>query len=246
MTANLSGGLTVKSLQASPAGRGRRALHPAVVFILLLAGCTPSVPSSNPSPAAMPASPVTSAPASPGGSPIDTANWAVYKSKRYGFDIKYPPGWAVTPATHDWKLEKDVADWDAAGSEVFWAPVPLYVTVWSTPAGNMAATVDGVAAWVEQYCQLGNHSCTGLDQATPLCNGRDCDAGLLVTVDGQFYEAFFTGGQHEGHVVGVTVGRPESHETVARYGGARRLLESFLSGMNVCPARPDKTPPGCP
>jgi len=80
----------------------------------------------------------------------------------------------------------------------------------------------------------------------PLCNGTDCDPGLLVTGDGEFVQAFFTGGKHKGRMIVVEVGRPEWHESVARYGGARRLLEGFLSGMGVCPARPDQAPAGCP
>ena len=44
----------------------------------------------------------------------------------------------------------------------------------------------------------------------------------------------------------MEVGLPEWHQNVAKYGGARRLLEGFLSGMGVCPARPDQAPAGCP
>ena len=122
----------------------------------------------------------------------------------------------------------------------------LYVAVWSAPAKVTPETTEGVAAWVEQYCKVGGKSCSGLDQSVPLCNETDCDPGLLVTVDGDFVEAFFTGGKHEGRIVAVEVGLPESASPVAEYGGSRRLLEGFLSGMGVCPARLDQSQPGCP
>ena len=61
-----------------------------------------------------------------------------------------------------------------------------------------------------------------------------------------FVQAFFTGGKHKGRMIAVDVGLPESAEPVAEYGGARRLLEGFLSGMDVCPAQPDQSQPGCP
>jgi len=176
---------------------------------------------------------------------MDTSNWIVYESKRYGFDIKHPPGWIVTPARHDWTLEKDAADWGGYGGDDFSPPSKdVFVSVWSTPT-NTPETVEGVAAWVEDYCTKGGFSCTGLDKSVRLCSERDCLPGLLVTADGKYAEAFFTGGKHKGQMVGVAVGRPEWHETVTHYGGSRRLLEGFLAGMGVCPARPDGMPPSC-
>jgi hypothetical protein len=224
------------------AGKGRSALAPGVVLILLGTGCTPMGPSA----ASQPPATILATP-SPSTSPIDTTNWVVYTSRRYGFDIKHPPGWTVNPATHDWMLEKDADDWGGGGSEGFSAPgASLYVTVWSTPAKDTPETLEGVASWVAEYCRQGGGSCIGLDQAVPLCNGTDCHSGLLVTFEsGASVEAFFTGGTRKGQMVGVTVGRPEWHESVAKYGGARRLMEGFLAGMGVCPLRQDPTPQGC-
>ncbi len=122
----------------------------------------------------------------------------------------------------------------------------LFVAVWSVPAKDTPATPEGVAAWVEQYCQLAGTSCSGLDRSVPLCNGMDCDPGLLVKDDDGFVGAYFTGGKHKGQMIVVEVWRPEGHDVVATYGGARRLLEGFLAGMVVCPARPDQAPAGCP
>ena len=150
----------------------------------------------------------------------------------------------MVPAERDWTLEADVGQPGFGGREEFVTPAhDLYVAVWSAPANDTPETPDGIAAWVEQYCKLAG--CSGLDKSVPLCNGTDCDAGLLATDNG-FVNAFFTGGEHKGRIVAVEVGLPEWAEPVAEFGGARRLLEGFLSGMGVCPAQPDQSQPGCP
>ena len=82
-------------------------------------------------------------------------------------------------------------------------------------------------------------------RAVPLClERRDCHPGFLVP----FAEdtlAFFTGGiVPEGKVVVVAVWRPESDPNVAPYGGARHLLEAFLSTMHVWPIGPVSRPDG--
>jgi len=237
-----------------PRRAGRIALLRAVVLTLLLSGCTPSAPSPNGSSSvtiptsAMPGTSGTSGTSSPSAPPIDTGNWIVYESKRYGFSIKHPPGWRVYPATHDWTLKADADNWQSAGTEKFVSAAnDVTASVWSTPAKDTPATLEGVAAWVEKYCELSaKFSCPGvLDRAVPLCNESDCHSGLLETFTDES-QAFFTGGDHEGQLVVIAVWRPELDDTVKKYGGARRLLEGFLSGMDVCPARPDQTPPGCP
>lgn len=236
----------MKPRHTRQAGPARIAL-PAALMLVLLAGCTPSAVPANPSPpATIPPSTTSPAP-SPSASPIDTTNWTVYESKQYGFTIKHPPGWSVWPASRDWTLEADAGQEGRGGQETFVTPAEdLYVAVWSAPAKDTPETLEGVAAWVNTYCKLAGASCSGLDRSVPLCNGTDCDPGLLVTVDGEFVEAFFTGGTHQGRMIVVEVGLPERAENVAKYGGARRLLEGFLSGMGVCPARPDQAPAGCP
>jgi hypothetical protein len=246
----------MKPRHTSQAGPARIALR-AALMLVLLAGCTPTAPSANTSPSTPIQTTATSATSSPSASPIDTTNWTVYESKQYGFSIKHPPGWEVLPAERDWTL-KDAGQEGGGGQETFVTPADdLYVAVWSAPAKDTPETPEGVAAWVEQYCKLAGKSCSGLDRSVPLCNGAEstlktfledfyCDPGLLVTVDGDFVEAFFTGGKHKGRMIAVEVGLPESAAPVAEYGGARRLLEDFLSGMGVCPAQPDQSQTGCP
>lgn len=238
----------MKPRHTSQAGPARIALR-AALMLVLLAGCTPTAPSANTSPSTpiqTTATSATSATSSPSASPIDTTNWTVYESMQYGFNIKHPPGWEVLPAERDWTL-KDAGQEGRVGLETFATPAEdLIVAVWSAPAKDTPETPEGVAAWVEQYCKVAGKSCSGLDRSVPLCNGTDCDPGLLVTDDGDFVEAFFTGGKHKGRMIAVGVGLPESAKPVAEYGGARRLLEGFLSGMGVCPARPDQAPVDCP
>jgi hypothetical protein len=89
----------------------------------------------------------------------------------------------------------------------------------------------------------------------PLCiEVRDCHPGVLVGVAAPFdreVQAFFTGGIYPGQMVVATVWRGETDPSVARYGGARRLLEAFLSTMCVWPedgrpgfAQQDPSAPG--
>jgi hypothetical protein len=172
---------------AYKAGPARIALR-AALMLVLLAGCTPTAPSANTSPS----TPIqTTATSAPSASPIDTTNWTVYESKQYGFSIKHPPGWEVWPAERDWTLKADAGQEGRGGQETFVTPAgDLYVAVWSAPAKDTPQTPEGVAAWVEQYCKLaGRSSCSGLDRSVPLCNGTNCDPGLLVTVDGDSVEA---------------------------------------------------------
>jgi hypothetical protein len=181
--------------------------------------------------------------------PIDTTTWIAYTSRRYGFTLKHPAGWIARPAKHDWTLKADAKYLDSGAQDGFLAPDgDLYVAVWATPARDTPQTLEGVGAWVEQYCQHAGSPCPGVkDQAVPLCNERwDCHPGLLVPFAGREFRAFFTGGDFGGQMVGVDVGRPDWHESLAKWGGARRLLEAFLSTMDVCPARPGQMPPGCP
>ncbi|HSN43089.1 MAG TPA: hypothetical protein VLR88_03425 [Propionibacteriaceae bacterium] len=241
-------------LLPSLAARSRMALHgprlgalPAVVLGLLLAGCTSSAAPDTTSPSVT--SPSVTPPwvaSLPSTSPIDTANWIPYLSKQFSLSLNHPPGWTVTPAEHDWTLEADAGVMESSGQDGFSSPNGnIYVTVFSTPIRDTPETLDGVAAWVEKYCQTKNASCSGRESAVPLCNERkDCHPGLLVTVDGRFYEAFFTGGFHRGKMVGVLVHLADGHESLEPYGGTRRLLEGFLSTLDVFPARPDQIPPG--
>ena len=192
-------------------------------------------------------SPTLESSASPSASPaaegpIHTADWVEYRSERYDFTISHPPDWTVETATRDWTLEADARDWLSVAQEVFKAPnQAVRVSAWSVATDGDTALKDGeidVQAWVEAYCQEsgGGASCGGIgERAVRLClERRDCHPGLLVPFDEEV-QAFFTNGSPGTPMVVVAVWWGESAPAVAPYGGSRRLLEAFLSTMNVWP-----------
>ena len=66
--------------------------------------------------------------------------------------------------------------------------------------------------------------------------GADRHPGLLVPFENDV-QAFFSGGIYaQDAMTVVAVWRAESSRHVARYGGSRRLLEAFLSTMEVWPS----------
>lgn len=174
---------------------------------------------------------------------IDTTDWASYESERYGFSIGYPSDWGVRTADHDWTLAEDAPNWRSSGQESFISPNgEIRVSAWSVALdpGTTLETPAEVEAWVEQYCEVADPSCTGFnDRAIPLClEGRDCHPGLLVPFVGDV-QAFFPGstdGTSWDRVVVVAIWRDDAEPSVQPYGGAQRLLEAFLSTMGVCPA----------
>lgn len=176
----------------------------------------------------------------PGDQPIETTSWTTFESDRYGFTIGNPSDWTYVPADHDWTLAEDADNWLSTGQEVFQAPAGgVRVSAWSVAVDRTttAETEAAVEAWVEAYCQAsGNTPCTGIhDRAVPLCiEKRDCHPGLLVPFRNDV-QAFLTGGIFGDNMVVVAVWRPESHKSVAPFGGSQRLLEAFLSTMEVWP-----------
>jgi hypothetical protein len=177
--------------------------------------------------------------------------WLTFVSERYGYSIEYPPDWTVEPADHDWTLAKDAGDWLSTGQDVFYSPSrDVRVSAWAVGASTVEETWTDVEAWVvEEYCpQTNDPSCSRVhDRAVQLCiEVRDCHPGLLVPFQDDV-QAFLRGGIADpegGNVVIVAVWRAESHPSVAPYGGSRRLLEGFLSTMDVCVKQVAGTPAG--
>jgi hypothetical protein len=184
-------------------------------------------------------SPATSArptpDATPVAPPIDTTAWARYESERYGFSVGYPADWRVAPSDHDWTMANDADDWLSSGAEAFYGP-NIRVSVWSVPVEpTMEQTPAALEAWVQQYCEAsGNTPCTGiLDRSVELCvEVRDCHPGLLVHFQDDV-QAFFRGGTAGNDMTVIAVWWGEAAPAVAPYGGSQRLLEAFLSTMNV-------------
>ena len=106
-----------------------------------------------------------------------------------------------------------------------------------------------VRVWAEQYCELeGLTPCEGVaDRAVPLCIEKwDCHPALLVKFD-QGTAAFVAGGNSPAPQV-IAVWHDESDPDLARYGGARSLLEAYLLTVGVCPDEGGGDPRGvtCP
>ena len=229
----------------------KRALYAAAIVVVAIAGVAaalyafgrgPNVGSGpTPSPSTQ-ESQAPSAPASPNSSPIDITSWTTYQSDRYGFSIGHPSDWTEIPADHDWTMEADATNWLSTGQEVFvtHAGAGIRVGAWSVPVDRSATaeSPEAVEAWIVTYCNASiNAPCDQIHaRAVPLCvERRDCHPGLLVPFTDDV-QAFFTGGIYGDTMVVVAVWWGESQPAVARYGGAQRLLEAFLSTMHVCEA----------
>jgi len=174
-------------------------------------------------------------------SPTPTAALVTYHSDRYGFDIGHPADWTIRPAERDWTFEADATNRLSTAQEAFIAPTQdIRMSAWSVALDPGTTGEEGIAveAWVEAYCQKTEDApCTGIhDRAVPLClERRDCHPGLLVPFKDDV-QAFFIGGIYDADkMIVVAVWSGESQPAVAPYGGSRRLLEAFLSTMEVWP-----------
>lgn len=177
---------------------------------------------------------------------IDTSNWMTYKSSLYDLEVGHPSGWSATPATRKWRLDTDGVDFMSPAHEAFYPPSgDVRVSVWTAPLDpkTREETIGYLEAWVEDYCEAsGNTPCTGIhDRAVELCLEKwDCHPGLLVPFENDV-QAFFSGGIYAADAMTIVAAwRPESDSSVVPYGGAQRLLEAFLSTMEVWPASVDR------
>lgn len=193
---------------------------------------TPVAPSPSPSPTA----------STPTTDPSGPTDWETYTSSVYGFDVGYPPGWSVQPADRPWRPDPDLEDNLTPGYDTFRSlPSDVGVGVFAAPLepGTRIESTADIEAWVADYCRAeGNTPCTGIhERAVELCLEKwDCHPGLLVPFKDDV-QAFFSGGIYDAEAMTVVaVWRPESDPSVAPYGGSRRLLEGFLSTMQVWPA----------
>jgi hypothetical protein len=174
---------------------------------------------------------------------IDTSDWTTYTSDLYDLEVGHPPGWTETPASRKWILDTDGKDFLSPAHEAFLSPSGhIRVSVWNVPLEPGTSVHDSMSAsraWVEAYCQAsGNTPCTGIaDRAVELCLEKwDCHPGLLVPFRGDV-QAFFSGGIYDADAMTVVaVWRRESAPATTPYGGSQRLLEGFLSTMEVWPA----------
>lgn len=236
------------------AHRNRRqagALVAAAAVVAVVAGVTVLTgrgDASSPIPPAGPVAPSTSVSPSISESPpmspqprTGPRSWETYESTQYAFAIGHPRNWTELPATRRWTWEFDVLDAVSQGHEAFLSPDGhVRVSAWNAPLdGTREESIPYLVEWVEDYCkESGNSPCTGIaDRAVELCLEKwDCHPGLLVPFKHDV-QAFFSGGIYaQDAMTVVAVWRPESSRFVESYGGSQRLLEDFISTMQVWPS----------
>jgi hypothetical protein len=169
---------------------------------------------------------------------LDTSSWVAYPSDRYGFTIARPEDWVENPAERNWTFPDDARTWEHLEAvETFNNPAgSIGFSAWSWPVAQ-GTTLE---AWMETYCEAtGGQACsTVADRAVPQVTG-DGHSGLGLFGPDTDTIAFFL----DGDVAYVTaIWRGETDPAVAPYGGARRLLEAFLSTMRL-ETRPASAPP---
>ena len=168
-----------------------------------------------------------------------------FKSSLYDLTLRYPVDWTPYAATQTWSWQANVKDWKGLAQDHFMAPDDsgtgdVRVSVWKAPIDpdTRKESTAYLVAFAEDYCTKSvNSPCTGIaDRAVELCVGkRECHPGLLVPYEDNV-QAIFSGGSYgQDAMTIVVVWRPEWDDSVRRYGGARKLLESFLSTMDVWP-----------
>lgn len=209
----------------------------------LAPGTGPTVGGASPTPSpSATATPEPSPTPSPSSALLGTSTWTTYTSSQYGFTIGHPPDWTEVPATRAWTFEADASNpvlTEAA--DAFVSPgQQIRVNAWSLPLdpGTTVESWGDVEAWVEAYCPKADlTSCAGIPQrSVPMCNEkRDCHPTALLVPFGAEVQAFFVSGDDSDRMTVVSVWRGENHPATVAYGGSQRLLEAFLSTMNVVP-----------
>jgi hypothetical protein len=175
---------------------------------------------------------------SPTPSLLDTSTWVEYASDRYGFNISRPADWTEDRATRNWTFENDLdTTANLESTEHFNNPEgSVGVSAWSVPV-TPGTTLE---SWLEAYCAAQNgQDCTGIaDRAVPVQAG-DGHSGLGLYGPETDTMAFFISGDR---IYVAAVWRGETDPNVAPYGGAWRLLRSFVSTMTF-EARPASPSP---
>lgn len=183
---------------------------------------------ASPSPTERPSPPRPSSPGvepSPTVTPLDTSSWTIYASRWNWLAIRFPHNWTAVDADHAWTLARDAA-WPNSATDHFISPDdPLEVSSWSV----LVEPGTDLLSWIESYCPRNTAPCTGIaDRAIPVvADPQRLHPGLLVAFDDSA-QAFFLDGDR---IYAVAVWRGESDPAVARWGGARRLLEAFALSM---------------
>jgi hypothetical protein len=213
-----------------------RVLGAATVVVLFLGGCRSdgsATPSGESPPAAAPSTtePSSSGPPSSSPAPNDTSAWLPFVSERYGFSIAHPPDWSANAGNGDWTFPQDTA-WPDGVERSDW----FYL---DGSEGSVAASAWSVALapgttadqWFLDYCAVDVTPCDGTEPKVPA--SLDGHAGWFVASSDP--QAYFGIGDR---IYLMVVWQPEDHPALARYGGGRQLVETFLSTMRLLPSPP--------
>lgn len=198
----------------------------------------------SPSPSPSPSSTVAPSP-SPSEIAPGIIAWTTYTSEIYEFDFGYPDDWTVgSSATREWQAgdtfeesayKEGVVGPDAGG---------VALAVWRMPVAASAdvGTLEGLKAWAEAACNELVTLCDDLPgPALPMCLGQLVCSPALIVPNENIQVAFIAHPSIE-RVTVVMIGRPDTHPSVARYGGSVELLKSILTTMDVWTPEPGQTP----
>ncbi len=218
----------------NPLARVAVAATAVVIVVVGVVGLNPfgagpgagSAPSPTPTATTAPVSPTPTSQPSP--SPLDISTWVTYTSARYGFSIGHPTDWTERPADHDWTFAADT-DWLTTASEGFRAPAQtILVTAWSVSV----APGTSIEKWLQAYCPKNTTPCARQDRAVVVT--VDGYPGILVPFKDDT-QAFIL---IDDRMYVVAVWEPDSDPRTAPYGGARRLLEAYVSTLHLLPGGP--------
>ena len=212
------------------------------VYLLALGGGVGGRPPASAAPSTTPSAAPSAVPSptpavSAALGPIDTAVWKSYTSTRYGFSISHPADWTITSSDRVWAFPADAVCCPPPGTETFHTPADdVGVSVWSV-ALTPGTSAD---AWIKAYCDVmeAGPQCTALQSQTVAAD-MDGHAGRLVLFRDDT-QAFITVGNR---IYVVACWRADSEPSVAPYGGARRLIEGYLSTMRLLPGGPASPAP---
>lgn len=166
--------------------------------------------------------------------PLDTSDWVEFTSTRYGFTIKRPVDWTETQSDHDWTFENDIESWTSTAPDSFIHPVGggVKISAWSVSV-TRGTTPE---SWLQSFCDATNpHPCADL-QTVAVESGDGRPGVLTQATDG--LAAFLVG--QTMYVVGIW--RTEQDPSVLPYGGARRLLEGYVSTLTIAADAPERSP----
>lgn len=196
---------------------------------------TPVPPTASPAPTS---SPVPTAVPTPTLGPIDTTGWVPYTSPRYGFTIKHPSDWTEVPADRDWTFERDIETWLSTATESFYTERfgdGVKVSAWAV----RVAPGTTAEAWIKSWCDGTNTlPCVGLPGRSHPVTSADGHSGVF-TQQTDTIAAFVV----DETVYALAIWRGEDDPSVTPYGGATRLLEGFITTLQV-PAEPPEGLPG--